>query len=515
MIHDTLLPWCSYLDWEPEPSIVAVANVQHLGTRMEGHLSRPAAERARAGPRACSDARSRRVPPGGGVGVDRPRSKGSSAAATPVPSAGSTPPATAHGRWRSVAPSSPKTSQRSTGRRRGHRRRQRTPGRVGRDAGQVSGDAVGHRPAVAASAERGDHCTVDRGMHIDVVPAIGRDTNHARVRLVERGDQPSAVSRRTPRSRRRGQPPRGRCRGACRTTARNDRPAVIVACGRNEKMAPPSLSVTTIVRSSPRALQRGQRRRVVAERDVAEQHSRRRAGCRSRRRLPVAMTPSMPLAPRLECTVTSLRGRAEPLDVADRHRRGDEKMATGGTLAVIALAAPGSDSVCSAPARRRSMHAGARSHRAGIQPSASRRSPCATSAARWAHSTPIGACRLHARRPGWGRRSVPTGDTATCVAPDAASHCASTFDAGGMPSCSTTSGRCAAANPAWRNTASNRTTADGSIWQPEQRVGQHRPPELPRQVPRRRAVRRHRCRRRSRRGSPQQVDEIVEDEERR
>jgi menaquinone-specific isochorismate synthase len=41
MIHDTLLPWCSYLDWEPEPSIIAVANVQHLGTRMEGHLSDP------------------------------------------------------------------------------------------------------------------------------------------------------------------------------------------------------------------------------------------------------------------------------------------------------------------------------------------------------------------------------------------------------------------------------------------------------------------------------------------
>ncbi|HEY7628470.1 MAG TPA: isochorismate synthase [Ilumatobacteraceae bacterium] len=40
-IHDTLLPWCSYLDWEPEPSIVAVANVQHLGTIMEGHLSEP------------------------------------------------------------------------------------------------------------------------------------------------------------------------------------------------------------------------------------------------------------------------------------------------------------------------------------------------------------------------------------------------------------------------------------------------------------------------------------------
>ena len=41
MIHDTLLPWCSYLDWEPEPSIIRVANVQHLGTALEGHLSDP------------------------------------------------------------------------------------------------------------------------------------------------------------------------------------------------------------------------------------------------------------------------------------------------------------------------------------------------------------------------------------------------------------------------------------------------------------------------------------------
>lgn len=41
VVHDTLLPWCSYLDWEPEPSIVRVANVQHLGTRIEGRLSEP------------------------------------------------------------------------------------------------------------------------------------------------------------------------------------------------------------------------------------------------------------------------------------------------------------------------------------------------------------------------------------------------------------------------------------------------------------------------------------------
>ncbi len=41
MIHDTLLPWCSYLDWEPEPSVLSVANVQHLATMLEGHLSDP------------------------------------------------------------------------------------------------------------------------------------------------------------------------------------------------------------------------------------------------------------------------------------------------------------------------------------------------------------------------------------------------------------------------------------------------------------------------------------------
>lgn len=43
MVHDTLLPWCSYLDEEAEPSIVAMANVQHLATRLEGRLSAPGA----------------------------------------------------------------------------------------------------------------------------------------------------------------------------------------------------------------------------------------------------------------------------------------------------------------------------------------------------------------------------------------------------------------------------------------------------------------------------------------
>ena len=43
MVHDTLLPFCSYLDWEAEPSIVTVANVQHLGTYIEGALTEPSA----------------------------------------------------------------------------------------------------------------------------------------------------------------------------------------------------------------------------------------------------------------------------------------------------------------------------------------------------------------------------------------------------------------------------------------------------------------------------------------
>ena len=43
MLHDVLLPYCSYLDEEAEPSIVAVANVQHLATTVEGRLSSPPA----------------------------------------------------------------------------------------------------------------------------------------------------------------------------------------------------------------------------------------------------------------------------------------------------------------------------------------------------------------------------------------------------------------------------------------------------------------------------------------
>jgi len=38
---DNLLPFCSYVDAEPRPTIVSLANVHHLGTRVEGRLSSP------------------------------------------------------------------------------------------------------------------------------------------------------------------------------------------------------------------------------------------------------------------------------------------------------------------------------------------------------------------------------------------------------------------------------------------------------------------------------------------
>lgn len=40
---DNLLPYCSYVDAEPEPAIITLANVHHLGTKVEGRLSSPAA----------------------------------------------------------------------------------------------------------------------------------------------------------------------------------------------------------------------------------------------------------------------------------------------------------------------------------------------------------------------------------------------------------------------------------------------------------------------------------------
>jgi isochorismate synthase len=53
VVHDTLLPDCSYLDWEPEPSVIPVANVQHLGTLVEGRLSEPRPDSLALARRLC------------------------------------------------------------------------------------------------------------------------------------------------------------------------------------------------------------------------------------------------------------------------------------------------------------------------------------------------------------------------------------------------------------------------------------------------------------------------------
>ena len=38
---EELLPYCSYVDADPDPSIVSLPSVHHLGTRVEGRLSSP------------------------------------------------------------------------------------------------------------------------------------------------------------------------------------------------------------------------------------------------------------------------------------------------------------------------------------------------------------------------------------------------------------------------------------------------------------------------------------------
>ena len=102
MVRDTLLPYCSYLDWAPEPSIVKVANVQHLGSQAEGRLSRPVAtvtELVRAlQPTPAVGGH----PRGAAIGLIT-EVEGFERGCTAAPSAGSTDAGTAPGRCRSGA----------------------------------------------------------------------------------------------------------------------------------------------------------------------------------------------------------------------------------------------------------------------------------------------------------------------------------------------------------------------------------------------------------------------------
>ena len=83
--YDTLLPWCSYLDYEAEPSVVAVANVQHLATLVEGRLSQPAPSVLELVGRAPPDARGERLAPRRRRRRGSTSTRASTAAATPAP----------------------------------------------------------------------------------------------------------------------------------------------------------------------------------------------------------------------------------------------------------------------------------------------------------------------------------------------------------------------------------------------------------------------------------------------
>ena len=105
VVHDTLLNWCSYVDYEAEPSVVAVANLQHLATLVEGRLSQPTPSVldlvAALHPTPAVAGR-----PRGSRSTGSPGTRASTAGGTPARRDGSTPPATAPGRSRSGAPRS-------------------------------------------------------------------------------------------------------------------------------------------------------------------------------------------------------------------------------------------------------------------------------------------------------------------------------------------------------------------------------------------------------------------------
>ena len=369
VVHDTLLPWCSYLDWEPEPSIVTVANVQHLGTRDRGPAVGAAARTCSSWSRALSpdarrsaatrghdalaliaDGRGRRAGPlrrGGRLG--RRRRQRHVGRGDPL--------------RRAVADRPPGPPR---GRRR-HRRRQRSAGRARRDAGQVPGDArppssapdipirvfpaIGVLPAggprskpsesetrgagrAAARAVRwvegGGDGGVERGVDVDVVGPVGGDAGDRRVRPRRAGRPSSTAVVTVVASRpwaRRGR--RRRCRAACRTAARTARAGA----------SPPAGGT----RRSRR--RRCRRRRSAGRRPASASAVARRRRGRRRCRRRAATVGCAARAPRRAPSTRRRRSRwrrgwrgpaadraAEPLEVADRHRRGDDQLGAGGEL---------------------------------------------------------------------------------------------------------------------------------------------------------------------------------------
>ena len=269
-------------------------------------------------------------------------------AATPDRSAGSTRPATARGPSRCAAPSSPPTaaahdwspvaaSSPTANRWPSWPRRRPSSRRCCRRSS-------GRDDHARRSVERGDDSGVEGGVHVDVAGAIRRDAHHARVGLVERR---AAGRRRSRRCTRRS--PRARATATMSVpcgvpnSCSNRSTGSAVACGRNEKIAPPSLSVTTIVRSRPRA------RNAVSD-DMSWQKATSPSSTAVGAPLPiatpiaVAITPSIPLAPRLACTATSLRGAPNHSTSRTGIDEATTRWPPAGTRAVTARAVPGSDS---------------------------------------------------------------------------------------------------------------------------------------------------------------------------
>ena len=205
-----------------------------------------------------------------------------------------------------------------------------------------------------------------------------------------------------------------------------------VACGRNEKMPPPSLSTTTMRRSARRC-----RSAVSAPASWtnAMSPSTTIVGapvCSATPRA-VDVTPSMPLAPRLACAV------APTPPNHSMSRIGIEAATTtcdaAGTVAGDEAGDAGSLSGASGP-RNRSMAAVAVVGRGGppAAPATRRRRRAAPRRAR--ASTAASSCA--ATR--WSGSMVPGPPTCTTVAPDPATHWARTFDDAGRPSRTTTVG---------------------------------------------------------------------------
>ncbi len=151
-VHEILLPWCSFLDEEAEPSVVGVANVQHLGTMVEGRLSDPAAVGPGAGRSAAPHARRRRRPARRRPGDDR-QARGRRPRPLRRPRwlgrrSGQRPLGRRHPLRRAPWHRGP-----AVGRRR-HRGGLGSPVGAGGDPGQGPSHARGPRPALSASATR-------------------------------------------------------------------------------------------------------------------------------------------------------------------------------------------------------------------------------------------------------------------------------------------------------------------------------------------------------------------------